>query len=162
MSTGADPFGLALGLAAAALVTAASIGAAIRLWKHQQQAMAAPPVAVGSTLVVPVGWIIARAGVFGLMRRDSLRPRLALTPEGVHYRALRESFWAWHEVQRVDASRTGRGVRLRFVGRTPQCFVEAGIADGTVAARVLQAVPQRVPLTTEAAAFLRPATEPVG
>jgi hypothetical protein len=96
-------------------------------------------------MVVPV------RGLFKGGAKNSLRPFLAITPDGLRFRVLMEERWTFAELARVDAGPALFGASLEFKSRTHGALA-VSVAGLHVARQVLQALPKSVETTPRAAA----------
>lgn len=95
------------------------------------------------------GWSL---GPFILARtRSSMQPSLVLEANGLRYRVLRSSTWAYAEIGEVDLRRMLIGARVGFKARTGGRFLWADFKDVQLAGRFLASLPASVVLTARAA-----------
>lgn len=99
---------------------------------------------------VPVVGLILSGG-FGGMSRNSLNPRLRLTPEGLAFKLFRQTFWPYAELSRVHAGKGLLGATLNIDAARGALHVT--LPDLATAQQVLVALPRTVPLTPKAAAL---------
>lgn len=138
---------IAIIIAALALATAA----AVLMLRHLKTAQDASLDVVlqrgpdGET-AVPI------RGLFKGGAKNSLRPFLALTPDGLRFRIIFEERWTFAELVRVDAGPALFGARLEFKSRT-HGVLSVSLAGLHIARQVLQALPGSVEVTPRAAAL---------
>ena len=107
----------------------------------------APGVEAQGLTGLSAGW---KLGPFVLARaHSSIRPLLALGAEGLRYRVLRASTWAYADIVAVDLRRMLIGVRIGFEGGGR--FLWADFGDMASATRFLRALPAPVALRPRAA-----------
>lgn len=100
---------------------------------------------------VPVIGLILRGGGLGGMSRNSLNPRLRLTPEGLAFKLFRQTVWPYAQLSRVHAGKGLLGATLDIdAGRAT---LHVTLPDLATARQVLAALPRTVPLTPKAAAL---------
>ncbi len=76
---------------------------------------------------------------------NSLYPALAITPDGLRFKVLREGRWPFPEVSRVVVARTLFGARLTFESRRDGQLV-ARVASLDVARQAVAALPAVIPV----------------
>ncbi len=99
---------------------------------------------------VPVVGLLLRGG-FGGMSRNSINPRLRLTPEGLAFKLFRQTLWPYAELTRVHAGKGLLGATLDIDAARGALHVT--LPDLATARQVLAALPRTVPLTPKAAAL---------
>lgn len=108
----------------------------------------APGVEADGLTGLSAGW---KLGPFILARaHSSMRPSLVLEADGLRYRVLRSSTWAYAQIGTVDLRRMLIGVRIGFDGGGR--FLWADFRDMASAGRFLARLPPSVPLKPRAAA----------
>jgi hypothetical protein len=116
----------------------------------------APPgqsLSVGEDGVISVpilAAIISGGGGFGGMARNSINPTLALAPDGIAFKVLRQDRWAYGQLTRVQAAKGLLGPTLGF--NTARANLHVTVRDLATARQVLKALPPSVPLSKKAAA----------
>ncbi len=110
--------------------------------------IATPGVEAEGLTGLSAGW---KLGPFILARaHSSRRPSLIPEADGLHYRVLRASTWAYPEIGAVDLRRMLIGVRIGFEGGGR--FLWADFRDMASAGRFLARLPASVALKPRAAA----------
>ncbi len=131
------------------------VGVGVAMNRARRRRLAPPP---GQPLArndaggieVPVVGLILRAG-FGGMSRNSINPRLRLTPEGLAFKLFRQTLWPYAELTRVHAGKGLLGATLDIDAARGALHVT--LPDLATARQVLSALPRTVPLTSKAAAL---------
>ncbi len=105
-------------------------------------------------LVVPVLGLFTGAARHGLRggAKNSLGPVLAITPDGLRFKVLREARWSFSEIAQVDLGRALVSPSLQFKSARRGVLV-ADVASLGLARQVLMALPPSVPLTPKAMAL---------
>lgn len=126
--------------------TVRRMGAA-RTAAQETAALAATP---DDGVIIPVRGLYWRGGgLFGGSAHNSIRPSLAVAPDGVRYRVLRRGTLPYAEIEHVDVRKGLFGFSLIFVsGRQ---VLAADVGDPATAKRALDALPRSTKLTAEAA-----------
>lgn len=132
------------------------VGAGVAMNRAQRRRLAPAP---GQPLAsddaggvdVPVLGLILRGGGFGGMSRNSINPRLRLTPEGLAFKLFRQTLWPYAELIRVHAGKGLLGATLDIDAARGALHVT--LPDLATARQVLAALPRSVPLTPKAAAL---------
>ncbi len=148
---------MSLVLILASLAFMATIGA-FAVWVLRRQRDRLSPAIPGEALqadaegviVVPIlSANISGGGLFGGMSNNSLSPKLALTPEGLNFKVLRQDHWTFAQLTRVDAGKSLLGATLDF--KIAGASLTVTVRDLATARRVLAALPATVPLSERAA-----------
>ncbi len=106
------------------------------------------------SMSVPVTELMVRGGFpFFAKTRNSLRPKFAIERQGIRFRVLKESYWPFSELERIDARKSLFGTTLVFANGAQRNTLTASVRDQEIARQVLAAMPPGLPLTAGAAAL---------
>ncbi len=95
--------------------------------------------------------MVSGGGLFGGMARNSINPTLALTPEGLAFKVLRQDHWSYAQLTRVHAAKSLLGATLDF--KAGGASLNVTVRDLAAARQVLAALPHTVPLSPKASAL---------
>jgi hypothetical protein len=128
---------------------------AAALWLLRRRGPAATiETSAAGTMTVPVKELMVRGGFpfFG-MTRNSLRPKLSIERDGIRFRVLKESYWPFSELERIDARKSLFGATLVFANGAQRNTLTASVQDMEIARQVLAALPPGLPLAASAASL---------
>lgn len=137
-------------MAAAALtllnlvVVLAALWGAWRLIKWRNARADLPVALEAGAYAVPVREL--RTGT----SHNSIWPKLTITPAGIRFKVLLESFWTFAEIEQVDAHRTLFGGAEVLI-RAKRGTLTARLADEAATRTLLRALPTMVRMTDRAA-----------
>lgn len=111
-----------------------------------------PRAGADGVVAVPIlAAMFSGGGLFGGMARNSINPTLALTPEGLTFKVLRQDHWSYAQLTRVDAATSLLGATLDF--KAARASLNVTVRDVAAARQVLAALPHTVPLSPKASAL---------
>ena len=109
-------------------------------------------VAADGTMTVPVRGIYLRgAGILGGVTNNSINPRFTIAPDGIHYRVFREGLLLFSAIDHVEVRHWLGSVYLLLLNNAGPRLLSVDVRDRETAKQVLNALPETVKLTPEAA-----------
>jgi hypothetical protein len=136
------------------LLLFAAIGVVLILRKRTLDTSppAPPEIAAGGALTVPVrGLYLRRAGILGGASHNSINPRFAISPDGIHFRIFRKGWLPFSAIDHIEVREWLGRRHLLFVTAANPRLLSVDVGDAATAKRVLDALPPSVALTPEAA-----------
>lgn len=111
-----------------------------------------PAFPPGAT-AIPVRGLYLRRGALAGESRNSINPRLAVAPEGLHFRLFGAGTLPFSAIGHVELrARFGR-IHLLFVNPTSPRLLSVCLTDRAAAKQLLDLLPRTLALTPEAAAL---------
>lgn len=128
---------------------------AVGIARRQRDRLAPPgqglTTGADGVTVVPIVAAEFRGGLMGVRTRNSLGPKLALTPQGVAFKVLKEDHWPYDQLTQVDVAKGLFGPMLDL--RIARGHLTVTVRDLATARQVLAALPPTTPFTRRAAAL---------
>lgn len=135
----------------ALLPLAVSFGVGFLLLRHHRRLVLAQPEATSEGLAIPARAVFCTGGLLGVHRRNSIAPRVVIALDGIHFTAMGRQRWNWDAIAHVEARQARSGWKLLFVGSQRGSVLAIDIPGEPATLAALRALPERLPLTPQAA-----------